>query len=189
MHITPLNIDPQQASAKEKILFAAHELFYLHGIRATGIDKIIEQAKVTKVTFYRHFPSKNDLIMAYLAYRHDLWMHGFCESLDRRIGQGEEKVAALISVMTDWWQSPGFRGCAFLNATAEIGEALPDVAQQSRDHKIALCKQLAQRWGVSEHRKLAPVVMAMDGAIMQAQMGMPTEEVAHNLRQVLQAIA
>ena len=71
----------QATGAREKILLSAHELFYRHGIRATGIDKIIAQARVTKVTFYRHFPSKNDLILAYLEYRHTRWLNRFSQSI------------------------------------------------------------------------------------------------------------
>lgn len=63
--------------ARERILLAAHDLFYREGIRATGVDKVIAAAGVTKVTFYRHFPSKHDLIRAFLEYRHGIWMAWF----------------------------------------------------------------------------------------------------------------
>jgi AcrR family transcriptional regulator len=72
-----------ELSARESILLTAHDSFYANGIRATGIDRIIKQAKVTKVTFYRHFPSKNNLIIAFLAYRYQRWMNWFTESIKR----------------------------------------------------------------------------------------------------------
>ncbi|WP_394700542.1 TetR/AcrR family transcriptional regulator [Thiomicrorhabdus sp.] len=68
--------------ARERILLTAHDLFYREGIRATGIDRLIREAGVTKVTFYRHFPSKNDLILAFLHYRHQRWMDWFASGAE-----------------------------------------------------------------------------------------------------------
>ncbi len=73
----------REMSARDRILQTAHDLFYRDGIRATGIDRIIAEAQVTKVTFYRHFPSKNALVGAYLDYRHALWMGWFADALHR----------------------------------------------------------------------------------------------------------
>lgn len=172
-------------SAREKILTTAHALFYLHGIRATGIDKIIEQAGVTKVTFYRHFPSKNQLIFAYLDYRHTLWMTWFSDTLQHQSEAGQAPATALVATMRLWWEQPDFRGCAFLNATAEIGDALPEVEQLTREHKAAVAAELAGRWPGHE---TAAVVVALDGAIMHAQMGLPVEAVAAQLAQLLNAL-
>lgn len=172
-------------SAREKILTTAHALFYLHGIRATGIDKIIEQAGVTKVTFYRHFPSKNQLILAYLEYRHTLWMTWFCHTLQQQRDAGQAPAVALVFTMQQWWEKPDFRGCAFLNATAEIGDALPEVESLTREHKAAVAAELATCWPDS---KAAAAVVAMDGAIMHVQMGLPVETVAVQLGQILNAL-
>lgn len=172
-------------SAREKTLTTAHALFYLYGIRATGIDKIIEQAGVTKVTFYRHFPSKNQLILAYLDYRHTLWMTWFSDTLQLQSEAGQAPATALVATMRQWWQQPDFRGCAFLNATAEIGDALPEVEQLTREHKAAVAAELAGRWPGHE---TAAVVVALDGAIMHAQMGLPVEAVATQLGKILCAL-
>lgn len=181
------NSNPRAVSAKEKILTSAHTLFYLHGIRATGIDKIIEHAGVTKVTFYRHFPSKNLLILAYLDYRHILWMDWFSNALKQNEVTTPDPVEALLSTLCLWWTDPEFRGCAFLNATAEMSEVLPEVEQLTRDHKAAVAAELASRWSLDDSA-LAAVVMALDGAIMHAQMGYPVDRVAGQLRQMLNAL-
>lgn len=60
--------------ARQRVLLTAYRLFYRDGIRATGIDRVIAESGTTKATFYRHFPSKNDLVSAYLVHRHDRWM-------------------------------------------------------------------------------------------------------------------
>lgn len=181
------NSNSRAVSAKAKILTSAHTLFYLHGIRATGIDKIIEHACVTKVTFYRHFPSKNLLILAYLDYRHTLWMDWFSRTLKQHDVSTSDPVEALLSTMRLWWAAPDFRGCAFLNATAEMSEALPEVDQLTCDHKAAVAAELATRWSLDDSG-LAAIVMALDGAIMHVQMGYPIEQVAGQLRQMLTAL-
>lgn len=78
----------QKVSVRDKILLTAHELFYSTGFRATGVDTLIKQAKVTKVTFYRHFSSKSLLILAYLQYRHELWITWFETTLRQYLEEG-----------------------------------------------------------------------------------------------------
>ena len=81
--LAPLVFDPA-AAARDRILAAAQRLFYQQGIRATGVDRVIAEAGVTKVTFYRHFPAKNQLIAAALEQRHQRWMQGFQQALAQR---------------------------------------------------------------------------------------------------------
>lgn len=177
----------QAASAREKILLSAHELFYLNGIRATGIDKIIAHASVTKVTFYRHFPSKNALILAYLDYRHVRWIQWFSGQLQRHSANGLPPADALVATLDSWWQSPDFRGCAFLNATAEIGEALPEVERLTREHKASVADALIITWQLKDPMLASVLVVALDGAIMHAQMGVNLATVSDQLRALVNA--
>ncbi|UXY12964.1 TetR/AcrR family transcriptional regulator [Kosakonia sp. ML.JS2a] len=179
---------PEKRSAKEKIVQTAHELFYLYGIRATGVDKIIECAQVTKVTFYRHFPSKNALILAYLEYRHSRWIDWFNTTMAGHMQAGAGDISALLSTLQDWADAPDFRGCAFLNATSEMGEALPDVIQVTRTHKFAVEQALGVHWNRADPALLSASVMALDGAIMHMQMGRPANEVLAQLGMVLTAL-
>ena len=105
------------SSARDRILRAAHDLFYRDGVRATGIDRVIAESGVAKLTFYRHFPSKNDLIRAYLDYRHRRWMAWFSDALARHGGGAD----AIVVAVGEWLRDPGYRGCAFINS--EIGRA------------------------------------------------------------------
>lgn len=162
-------------SAKERILCTAHDLFYADGFRATGIDRVIAAAGVTKVTFYRHFPSKNDLILAYLDFRHEQWMKWFTEALERH-GGASKGAQALLPVMREWFRGEAlgdFRGCAFLNGVSEMGPSMPAVVEATRQHKQqmtkaleALLPQLGQRRQTAE-----ALATAVDGAIVQAQYG------------------
>lgn len=157
-------------SARERILHTAHELFYREGIRATGIDRIIAEARVTKVTFYRHFPSKNDLIRAYLEYRHELWIGWFVDALKRHQARSRP-LDALMSALKEWFYSNDYRGCAFINTVAEIDGALPEVAEISRRHKQEMTKVIANLLTTSKHRArdAQAISMAVDGAIVRTQ--------------------
>ncbi|WEK61524.1 MAG: helix-turn-helix domain containing protein [Candidatus Microbacterium colombiense] len=118
-------IDPTQATTprtdtRARILDAANELFYSQGIRATSADRIIERVGITKVTFYRHFRTKSDLVVAYLAQqaeREQAWMTGVAEA-----GESTAILAALAAGIGDASCTAGFRGCAFINAAAEFAD-------------------------------------------------------------------
>lgn len=160
--------------ARERILLTAHDLFYRDGIRATGIDRVIAESGVAKVSFYRHFPSKNDLIVAYLASRHERWMTWFADAL-RRHGADRKGAAALTPALEEWFHDGGYRGCAFINAVAEFGATLPQVAQVCREHKRQMADAIEALLppGRKRARTARALAMAVDGAIVQAQIETP----------------
>jgi AcrR family transcriptional regulator len=160
-------------SARERILRTAHDLFYAEGLRATGIDRVIAEAGVTKVTFYRHFPSKNDLILAYLDLRHERWMKWFTEALARH-GGASKGAQALPPVMKEWFRGKAlgdFRGCAFLNGVSELGPAMPPVVEATRQHKQQMTDAISAVLPHSGQRKRTAeaLAIAVEGAIVQAQ--------------------
>jgi AcrR family transcriptional regulator len=159
--------DKPALSPHERILLTAHELFYREGIRATGIDRIIAEAGVTKVTFYRHFPSKNDLIREFLEYRHRLWMAWFTDALQRN-GNG---VKALVPALAEWLRDENFRGCAFINSVSELGGQLPEVAEITRRHKQEMTSIIENLLPHSNKRKqdAQALALAIDGAIIRTQ--------------------
>ena len=166
------SIDLTGRPARERILLTAHDLFYREGIRATGIDRLIAESGVTKVTFYRQFPSKNDLISAYLEYRHARWMAWFDDALRRhgseRPGRG---IDALVPALGEWLGDGGYRGCAFINSVGEIGGMLPEVMEIARRHKSAMTAVIAGLLPPSRHqaRDAQAITLAVDGAIVHAQ--------------------
>ena len=167
---TDQTLDLGTLPARERILRVAHDLFYRDGIRATGIDRVIAEAGVTKVTFYRHYPSKNDLIRAFLEDRHTRWMTWFTEALQRHGGAGVG-LAVLVPALAEWLGSADYRGCAFINAVAEQGGGLPDAADIARRHKAEMTEAIAALLPPSSGREriaLAAAV-AVDGAIVRAQ--------------------
>lgn len=160
---------------RERILLAAHDLFYRDGIRATGIDKVIAESGVTKVTFYRYFPSKNDLIRAFLAYRHDLWMAWFNDALQRHGGQAGAGLMPLVATMAEWFRKPIYRGCAFINTVAELGGVLPDVLEICYQHKQDMVRVIAELLpdGPNRQQLANAAAVAIDGAIVKAQLEAP----------------
>lgn len=160
------NQDWHDRPARERILLTAHDLFYSDGIRATGIDKIIAESTVTKVTFYRHFPSKNDLILAFLEFRHEIWMSWFKDALQRHGG----KLGALEKAMEEWFGRPDFRGCAFLNSVSELGGVLPQIHDITRRHKddvVAVVEGLLPA-SPERHLDATAICIVLDGAIARA---------------------
>ena len=163
-------VDPAP-TPRQRILATAHELFYRDGIRATGIDRVIAEAGVTKVTFYRQFPSKNDLILAFLEYRHQRWMGWFGAALARHGGARGRGAAALAPALREWLGGAGFRGCAFINSVAELGGTLPEVMEIARRHKQEMTDALAVLLPPSRQRAQTAqaLALAVDGAIVRAQ--------------------
>ena len=162
------------APPRERILLAAHDLFYRDGIRATGVDRVIAESGVAKVTFYRQFPSKDDLILAFLDHRHERWMAWFVDALARHGGT----LAAVVPALGEWFRGKDYRGCAFLNSVGELGPVLPGVLDVTRRHKQDMTDAVAALMRASSRRDevARAVALAIDGAIVQAQfLGAPAD--------------
>lgn len=172
MSLTP-SPDISTLAARDRILLTAHRLFYRDGIRATGIDLIIKQASVTKVTFYRHFPSKNALVLAFLEYRHQRWMSWFSHSLQKNMAKPDAHLAiALPQTLEEWFCDEDFRGCAFINSALEFAETLPDVTTHAAQHKQQMAEVIAHYLPESAPDFMAQAIaLLVDGAIVNAQIG------------------
>lgn len=110
--------------AGERILATAVDLFYAHGIRAVGVDVLADAADTTKKTIYDRFGSKDELVAAYLRRRHERWQEFLADQLERSPRSGADRVLVGYDAAEAWTRDHP-RGCAFVNAHAEIG-ALAD---------------------------------------------------------------
>ena len=162
---------------RQRILDATNQLFYAQGIRATSADKIIEEVGITKVTFYRHFRSKNDLVVAYLqaqAEQESSWLSSLRDPKDP--ARSLDAIAAGIGAAGC---SPGFRGCAFINAAAEYSEAgdpVREVIDAHRAWMLAEFASIASDAGAQEPRSVArQFMMLRDGAMVNGDLGEPQE--------------
>ncbi|MGK9052560.1 TetR/AcrR family transcriptional regulator [Neorhizobium petrolearium] len=117
----------------DQILTTAGALFYREGIRAVGIDRIIEEANVAKATLYRHFPSKDHLVAAYLQARHERVIRSLQEVVDTQ-SDARDQIKLIFERLYEKADSPEFRGCAFALAVAEHGDS-ERVVSVARTHK------------------------------------------------------
>jgi AcrR family transcriptional regulator len=184
--MTPPASARRPSAARERILRTAHDLFYRDGIRATGIDRVIAEAQVTKVTFYRHFRSKDELIRQFLEYRHQRWMSWFVEALARH----GARPSAIAEALQEWTQKPEFRGCAFINVVAEMPEGGSQIAGIARNHKEDMRRAIEQVLPPSPRRAqiASSLSLAFDGAIVRAQMDGTNEHALTGLKEVTRAL-
>ncbi|HZG90414.1 MAG TPA: TetR/AcrR family transcriptional regulator [Pseudonocardia sp.] len=157
--------------ARDRLLRTASALFYGEGIRAVGVDRVVHEAGVTRATFYRHFPSKDDLIVAYL---------GGVDRAVRTIAgdePGPDRLRRVIGSMTETACGPGFRGCAFINAAAEFADPAGPVHRAVVEHRRWLAAAVQADLAAAGHpdpaRGAAHLVMLRDGAMVAGQLGDP----------------
>ncbi|MDO9354449.1 MAG: TetR/AcrR family transcriptional regulator [Solirubrobacteraceae bacterium] len=123
----------KRSEARERLLSTASELFYAEGIGGVGINRIVSASNVTLATLYRHFPSKQDLVIAYLETVHDAIAARTAGLIEHR--RGSELVRTLGDEVTAEVARPGFRGCAFINAASEFEDAHHPVRRIVADHR------------------------------------------------------
>jgi AcrR family transcriptional regulator len=178
--------------ARGRVLEAALRLFYAHGTRAVGIDRIIAESGVAKMSFYNHFPSKADLVAAFLEERHARWMTWFRERLAARRAKPGAQLAAVADVLREWFAAPDFHGCAFINILAETGRSSRcerDIANRHKDDLLALLAERAKADGVArptETGRLALIVV--EGAIVRAEMTGEGARVAADAKRLLESL-
>jgi AcrR family transcriptional regulator len=164
---TTIDHAPNASAARERILQTAEQLFYRDGYRAVGVDTIVDEAGVAKMTLYRHFPSKDDLIAAYL----DRTDRRLLEWIDELIAPHPDPRAALEAVfdgVAKLASSPECLGCAFVGAAAEFGDREHPGHRAAATHKravLARFRELARAAGARNPRALAEeLLLVMDGA-------------------------
>lgn len=174
--MTTSDVGTPPASARERVLSAAYELFSRRGIRAVGTDEVIARAGVARATLYRHFATKNDLVLAVLERREQLWTHDLIEEQSRRRGATpEEQLLAIFDVMHDWFQlRDRYEGCSFINVLLELGADHPagQAAIAHIDHVRDIVRRRAVAAGLTDVEDFASSWhILMKGAIVLAAVG------------------
>lgn len=162
-------------NARDRILQAAAELFYRDGTGASGVDALVERANVAKATFYRHFPSKDHLITAYLAGRLERDQDQLNRLRRDHHDDSRAVLAGLADVLAQQISSPGFRGCPYANLTAEycdVDHPARDIAGRHRSWLLREVEQLLEDVGVGRaHIVAEQLVMLRAGAMAVASVG------------------
>ncbi len=108
------------SEARERLLLAAYELFSRQGVHATGVDAIIDRSGVARQTMYRHFASKQELVLAFLERREEVWTRGWLQTeVRQRASDPAERLLAVFDVFDAWFRRPDFEGCSFINVMLE----------------------------------------------------------------------
>lgn len=174
----------QQGSVRERLLAAANELFYEEGVQAVGIERVLERAGVAKASLYSTFGSKDELVRAYLEARHERRRERITQAFARH-HTPRARMLAIFDLLAESSAAPGFRGCAFINATAEaLGSNVCNVAGESRAWLRSVFLEQARAAGAAEPEQLArDLVLLYDGAMVGAQMD-ADRDAAANARRV-----
>jgi AcrR family transcriptional regulator len=164
------------SGARQRILDNAYELFSRRGIRAVGVEEVISRADVAKATLYRHFPSKDDLVLAFLEERELRWTRQFVEAgAMERGASAEERLLAIFDVFHDWFQQADYEGCSFVNVLLETGDREHPVGNASAQHLAnirTIVRTLAEEAGLRDPEEFAlSWHLLMKGAIVQAVEG------------------
>lgn len=178
---------------RQRILETAYGLFKRDGFHATGIDRIIAEAEVAKMTMYRHFPGKDDLIVDVLGWR----MERFERQLDQIAeagGTAEEMIGRIFDWYGRWFQSPDFHGCLFAHALAEYGDPAHAVFKAATAQKDSLRRRLREIAGDALPREradstAAALLMLIEGATLVAQMGNGEAAIRHARKAALSFLA
>ncbi|MCC7531653.1 MAG: TetR/AcrR family transcriptional regulator [Candidatus Melainabacteria bacterium] len=169
-----------KSDTRQRIVETAERLFYAEGMRAVGIDRIIAEAEVAKMSLYNHFPSKDDLILAVLQYREEKFNGMFENLISRHVSKGMDRLGAFFAALKDWFESPGFRGCMFINARVELADAKHPASKFSACHKERFHQMLQtiieESAGMNSAETVAPAIsLLVEGAIVTAVMAQSSE--------------
>ena len=166
----------QTALPHERLLETAYRLFTRFGLHAIGVDRIVADAGVAKMTLYRHFRSKGELALAVLDRREELWTERWLvAAIEERAGTAEERLLAIFDVFAEWFNRDDFEGCLFINSlveshdpTSAVGEASAQkretvrryVEELARGVRVANAEDFSRKWH-----------LLMEGAIVSAMSG------------------
>jgi AcrR family transcriptional regulator len=161
--------------ARERILESAYELFSRRGVRGVGVDEVIAHAGVAKATLYAHFPSKDDLVLAFLEQREQRWSVAFVVTEAQRRGTTpEEQLLAIFDAFDDWFHRDDFEACSFIKLLLEMGaeHSAGRASIRHLDNVRSILQGLAQDAGLHEADTFArSLQLLLEGSIVAAAAG------------------
>ena len=175
----------RSVSLREHILDVASGLFYKYGLRNIGIDRIISESGIARMTLYNHFKSKDLLIEEYLRRASTRWMKWYAGKIDRSSADPRERILGAFAVLDGWFHSKDFRGCSVTNAMVELADdSHPAAAVKDEYHEglSQLFGRLARDAGAAEPEALAEeLIVVLRGAMTSALLDGP-EGIAQRAR-------
>jgi AcrR family transcriptional regulator len=142
------------SNARERLMAAAYELFSSQGVQAVGVEAIIERSGVARQTMYRHFGSKQELVLAFLGRREQVWTRDWLQAeAGRRAEDPGDRLLAIFDVFDEWFHRPDFEGCSFINVLLEYPDAEHPLHKASTAYLAGIrrfLQGLAQQAGVQD---------------------------------------
>lgn len=182
----PSYMNKNTSHTREKILQTAEQLIYQNGIHATGMELLVKTSGVARKSIYHHFANKEDVTVAALNARDERWIHWFTTESDKA-ATPQERVLNMFTVLNSWFESEGFRGCAFINTAGEVGNVDDPVRQIAKLHKQKILDyvfDLARQLDAENPTALAKqLLILVEGAITTAYV-MGDSDAANNARQI-----
>ncbi len=176
---------------REELVRSAMQAFYRNGFHATGMDMLVAETGISKTSMYKHFRSKEDLILAVLRLRDEIFRNRFYRRIEELADSPRDQLIAMFDELQEWFEDPDFRGCMFIKASSEYQDRDHPIHKQSADHKRMLqthISKLAEAAGLSQPDQLArQLLLLAEGAIVTAHMK-HTESPARDARQAALAL-
>lgn len=168
-----------KSEPRQRIIETADRLFYQEGIRAVGIDRIVSEADVAKMSLYKHFRSKDDLIFEVLHYREQAFVESITAAMEKHKKQQTNRLQAFFAALGDIVKGKGFRGCPFQNAAVELADpdhaAVKFVREQKRRFASVLREIILESYGKRADPLVPMIFLLVEGAVMTAAIeGNPT---------------
>jgi AcrR family transcriptional regulator len=157
---------------REKILATAEQLIYQNGIQATGMDLLVKTSGVARKSIYRYFATKDEVAAAALNARDVRWMEWFRAESDQ-VPTPRARIINMFTVLKRWFESEGFRGCAFINTAGEVGDPQDPIRLIAKLHKqklLAYTLELCEQLDIADPEPVAKqLLILMEGAITVAR--------------------
>lgn len=160
---------------RDELVHKALQIFYRNGFHATGMDKLVEETGISKTSMYKHFRTKEDLILAVLRLRDEHFRNWLYRRMEELADTPRDQLIAMFDALEEWFGEAGYKGCMFIKASSEFQEASHPIHQQSADHKRLLERhltELAEKAGLKDPATLArQLLLLKEGAIITAHLG------------------
>ncbi|MDJ0514052.1 MAG: TetR family transcriptional regulator [Methyloceanibacter sp.] len=163
-----------RANKRDELVREALEIFYREGFHATGMDRLAAETGISKTTMFKHFRSKEELILAVLRLRDQNFRNWLFRRMEEA-GPPRAQLSAMFDALGEWFAAPGFRSCMFIKAASEYPDPHHPIHTQSAEHKRLLFLQLqkiASDAGAQDPATLARALLLLkEGAIVTAHLG------------------
>lgn len=170
---------------RDELVQKALQTFYRNGFNATGMDMLVAETGISKTSMYKHFRTKEDLILAVLRLRDEHFRNWLYRRMEEMAATPRQQLIAMFDALEEWFSEPGYRGCMFIKASSEFQDSSHPIHKQSADHKRMLedhVTGLAEQAGLTDPGLLArQLLLLKEGAIVTAHLG-HTENAAQDAK-------